>query len=131
MNRREDKIKKDLGKRGEELACKFLMDSGHTILERNWRCGHLEIDLITYDSGGIHFVEVKTRTAPVQAAPQESVDLKKQQRIARAASRYLATMDNKSVPRDAECRFDIVAVTFERDKEEIRYFPEAFYPIYL
>ncbi len=131
MYRGEDVAKKEVGRRGEQLACKFLMDSGHTILERNWRCGHLEIDLITYDSGGIHFVEVKTRTAPVQADPQESVNRQKQQRIARAASRYLATMDNRSVPRDAECRFDIVAVTFDGGKEDIRYFPEAFYPIYL
>lgn len=130
MNRREDKIKKDVGKRGEELACKFLMDSGHTILERNWRSGHLEIDLITYNTEGIHFVEVKSRTSPVQVDPQDCVNTAKQQRLAKAAARYLSKKDRK-VPQDAECRFDIVAVTFERDKEEIRYFPEAFYPIYL
>lgn len=130
MYKTDDKIKKETGRRGEELACKWLMDRGHTVLERNWRCGHLEIDLITYDSGGIHFVEVKTRTAPVMEDPQDCVDRIKRQRLAKAAARYLALKDD-TVPKDTECRFDIIAVTFEGDKEDIRYFPEAFFPMYL
>ena len=122
--------KKEVGRHGEDIACKLLIDKGHTILERNWRCGHLEIDIISYDKKGIHFVEVKTRTAPVQADPQDSVDRIKQQRIAKAATRYL-TIKGKEIPADAECRFDIVAVTLDGDIEGITYFPDAFVPIYL
>ena len=35
-----------VGKAGEDIAAGFLIKAGHTILERNWRSGHLEIDLI-------------------------------------------------------------------------------------
>ena len=45
----------ELGQLGERLACELLMGMGHTILERNWRSGHLEIDIISFDAEGIHF----------------------------------------------------------------------------
>ena len=51
--------RRDLGKKGEDIACRLLEEKGHTILERNWRSGHLEIDIISLDQDGIHFVEVK------------------------------------------------------------------------
>ena len=44
-----------LGQRGENLACRYLEGMGHTILERNWRNSHLEIDIISADPAGIHF----------------------------------------------------------------------------
>jgi putative endonuclease len=47
---------------------------GHTILERNWRSGHLEIDIISFDKDGTHFVEVKTRSRSIQALSQEYVN---------------------------------------------------------
>ena len=53
--------RRQLGKAGEYVACGFLRSMGHIILERNWRSGHLEIDIISLDRDGIHFVEVKTR----------------------------------------------------------------------
>ena len=121
------KEKRDTGRRGEDEACLFLMGKGHTILERNWRCGHLEIDIISMDRDGIHFVEVKTRRPPMQAEPQESVTAGKQRKIAAAAARYLA--GTKDGPGEAECRFDIIAVTITGEQAEIRYYPDAFYPV--
>ena len=49
-----------IGRRGEDIVCDYLVDRGHTILERNWRWGHLEIDIISINNIGIHFVEVKS-----------------------------------------------------------------------
>ena len=63
----------EFGRRGEDEACMYLVSQGHTILERNWRCGHLEIDVITLAGDGIHFVEVKSRMVPVQGRPEEAV----------------------------------------------------------
>ena len=60
MESRED-YRRDLGRLGEDIACDLLRKMGHTILERNYRNGHLEIDIISIDADGIHFVEVKTR----------------------------------------------------------------------
>ena len=66
-------FRQELGKKGEDIACGLLLSMGHIILERNWRSGHLEVDIISSCSDGIHFVEVKTRKNSIQAPPQENV----------------------------------------------------------
>ena len=122
--------RRDLGQKGEDMACRFLENMGHRILERNWRSGHLEIDIISLDADGIHFVEVKTRRRNMQAPPQENVNRAKQQKIIKAALRYLKS--GKGLPYgDHECMFDVVAVSFENGKEKIEWFPQAYIPIYL
>ena len=119
-----------LGKRGENTACRYLEDMGHIILERNWRSGHLEIDIISVDPEGIHFVEVKTRQKNVQAPPQDNVDKRKQKRIVRAALGYLNTAKGLS-RKDMECFFDIVAITFEGETPKIEWIPQAYIPLYI
>ena len=120
----------ELGQLGERLACELLMGMGHTILERNWRSGHLEIDIISFDAEGIHFVEVKTRRNNIQAPPQENVDRKKQERIVRAAQNFLKK--GKGVPAGShECMFDVVAITFHGDKCSTEWIPQAFIPLYV
>ena len=47
-----DNYRRELGNLGEELACEYLQRHGHTLLKRNWRSGHLEIDIITLDKDG-------------------------------------------------------------------------------
>ena len=81
----ENKVnhRQTLGRQGENIACSYLEGMGHTILERNWRSGHLEIDIISVDPEGIHFVEVKARQKSIQAPPQDNVDAAKQRRIAK------------------------------------------------
>lgn len=119
-----------LGQAGEDLACSHLAEKGHTVIERNWRSGHLEIDIISVDADGIHFVEVKTRRESIQAPPQESVDRKKQMRITKAAAAFLKSGKGQAFG-GRECLFDIVAVTFIEDHVRIEYFPQAYIPIYL
>lgn len=118
------------GRMGEDIACKFLVKNGHTILERNWRYGHLEIDIISCDGNGLHFVEVKTRRPPLQAQPQDSVDRNKQKRIVAAAQKYLLSGKAKEIG-DMECRFDVIAIVMEGRTWSIEYFPEAYYPMFL
>ena len=121
--------RRELGQRGEDIACKFLMDMGHAILERNWRCGHLEVDIISYDADGIHFVEVKTRRENIQAPPQDSVNRQKQKNIASAAGRFLKS--SKGLPYGAsECFFDVFAVTFAGEDYVTEWIPQAYIPIY-
>jgi len=126
----KDNHRQTLGKRGENIACRYLEGMGHTVLERNFRSGHLEIDIISYDPEGIHFVEVKTRRLSIQAPPQENVNHIKQARIAKAALKFLKT--GKGLPfGNLECMFDVVAVTFDGDKPRTEWFPQAYIPIYL
>ena len=118
-----------VGQMGEELASRFLTDLGHTILERNWRSGHLEIDIISFDAHGIHFVEVKARRENIQAPPQENVGWQKQRNIVKAAQTFLRS--GRGYPFGShECFFDIVAVTFKGDGHSIEWIPQAYIPIY-
>ena len=118
-----------LGRKGEEMVCSFLQSKGHIILERNYRSGHLEIDIISFDAEGIHFVEVKTRRQNIQSPPQENVDRSKRQKITKAAMRFLKTA--KGLPYgNHECLFDVAAVTFDGDSARLEWFPQAYIPLY-
>lgn len=119
-----------LGRKGEEIACRHLEEMGHTILARNWRSGHLEIDIISINGDGIHFVEVKARQKNIQAAPQENVGYQKQSRITKAALSFLKS--RQGVPYGShECSFDVIAVTFEGAQAKVEWIPQAYIPIYL
>lgn len=122
-----------VGRRGEELACEYLIGKGHTILERNWRSGHLELDIISLDKDGIHFVEVKSRVAPVTAQPEENVGYAKQKKLIAAAQRYLHSADRKRklTSVDLEISFDVVSIIFEGDSFGIEWFPQAYIPLYI
>ena len=119
-----------LGKAGEEEVCKWLISKGHPILERNWRAGKQEIDIISLDRDGIHFVEVKSRTAPVQGEPEEAVNPAKQRNIVKAARRFM-TLKGNELSDNLEIWFDIAAVTFDGGDVRLNYFPGAFVPIYV
>ena len=119
--------RKELGALGEEKACEYLEGLGHRILQRNWRGGHLEIDIVSSDAKGLHFVEVKSRTAPVSATPEESVTALKQRRIASAARKYL----REHGAMDAEVFFDVVSVVFDGFDAEVEFFPQAWLPMYI
>lgn len=118
------------GKKGEDVACDLLAGRGHTILERNHRVGHLEIDIVSVSADGIHFVEVKARRESIQAPPQDNVDHVKQRRIAAAAKGYLRS--RKGLPfNGCECHFDVIAVIFKDNTAQVDYFPDAYIPIYV
>ena len=122
--------RRELGRRGEDIACDALRNMGHTILERNWRCGHLEIDIISFDAEGTHFVEVKTRRENIQAPPQDSVNRQKQKNIISAAKRFLRS--SKGLPHfSSECFFDVFAVTFKGDVCSTEWIPQAYIPTYI
>jgi len=117
-----------LGRRGEEEACSYLTNAGHVILDRNWRSGHLEIDIVSVDRDGIHFVEVKTRMAPYSADPLESVGPTKQRRIIAASKAWLRDARKKNIF-SAEVYFDIICVIFEGEYIKVDYYPQAYIPI--
>ena len=119
-----------VGRKGEEEACRYLMDRGHVIVERNWRSSHLETDIISFDRQGVHFVEVKSRTAPVMAAPEVNVDCGKRMKMVAAARSYVHGKGREWM-RDSELFFDVVTVVFNGDDIEIEYYPQAFIPLYV
>lgn len=118
------------GMRGEQEACDYLLKCRHSIIERNWRISRLETDIISMDSRGIHFVEVKTRKAPTSADPEVNVDAAKMRKMANAARRFLSS---GKVPysEDTEIFFDVITVILNGEKAEIEYYPQAFIPTYV
>ncbi len=113
-----------LGAEGEALAAAFLGKKGYKILERNWRSGHSEIDLIARQGALLVFVEVKTRKNAEYGYPEERVDAAKQKFLARGARDYLEK--NKL---DNEIRFDIISIIMAAGKvPEIYHIPDAFFP---
>lgn len=120
-----------MGRRGEDVACSFLERLGHRILERNYRSGHLEIDIISVDGCGLHFVEVKSRVAPVATEPEESVTRLKQCKITKAALGYLHRHGKGFGQGAGEVFFDVLAVTFDRGEERVEWFPGAYIPLYM
>lgn len=78
-----------LGKNGEALAEIYLTEKGYTILHKNWRYSHYEIDIIAQKENRLHFIEVKTRTTDYYGYPEESVTPKKFHYLQQAADEYL------------------------------------------
>ena len=122
--------KRKLGDAGEALACEHLRALGHTVLERNWTYAHLEVDIITLAGDGLHFVEVKTRTAPVGAAPEESVGWAKQRKLVAAAEAFIHKSKNEALKENWDLHFDVFSVIFEGESVRTRFIPEAFIPIF-
>lgn len=79
-----------LGRRGEELATAFLVEAGYTILDRNWRCGQGEIDVVASDGAETAFIEVKTRTSVAFGHPLEAITTLKLARLRRLAAAWCA-----------------------------------------
>ncbi|MBR5042503.1 MAG: YraN family protein [Bacteroidales bacterium] len=120
-----------VGVRGEAEACSYLTGLGHRILRRNWRAGHLELDIITLQGRILHFVEVKTRRGGSGVAPETKVDRTKRERLVRAANAFLNARDRACLPADLEVQFDILTVVFEEPVPVVEYYPQAFIPMYV
>jgi putative endonuclease len=110
------KYKQLLGKGGEDLAVDFLKKNGFEILERNYRYGHKEIDIIGKDKNTIVFIEVKTGRSKNFGSPQEWVNLKKQKNIIEVAQDYI----QKNDCRNFDFRFDVVAIELERRNRKFK-----------
>jgi putative endonuclease len=98
----------ELGKLGERIAADYLQLVGCSILERNFRFEHVEIDLIVRDGGCVAFVEVKTRRSAAYGEAREAVGFGKLRNLRRAARSYLHGA--AAVGRAEEYRFDLVAL---------------------
>ena len=122
--------KQNVGKRGEDEACNYLTGLGHKIVQRNWRSGHLELDIISLSNNALHIVEVKTGSGGTSVDPLYRVGREKQRRLIRAANAFLHSPMRAYLPADLDVYFDIISVVFEVPGPIIEYYPQAFIPIY-
>ena len=99
-----------LGRRGEDLAHRYLRQSGFHIMARNYRLqdGSGEIDIVARDGDLLVFIEVKSRRSTQYSSPERAIDPGKQQRMTRAARAYAAQVGASW----NQVRFDVVAIVF-------------------
>ena len=115
-----------LGVRGERIAEEWLVQKGWQVVERRFRSGHRDIDLIVEraDAEGrvVAFVEVKTRVSSDFGGPLGAVHWRKKREIARAARDWM--MQERGAA--ATFRFDVVGVLYGDGPARVVHIENAF-----
>lgn len=102
---------KHTGNKGETLATDYLLQKGYSLLHRNWRYKHWEIDIIVSKNNCLHFVEVKTRKTGLYGKPEESITRYKLNYLKKAAGMYLYLY-----PQWNKIQFDVIAITLNGEE---------------
>lgn len=99
-----------LGRRGEDIAHRYLQRAGIIIVARNYRMssGGGELDLIGWENGTLVFVEVKSRQSDEYGSPERAIGREKEINLFRAAREYAR---HAEVPWE-NVRFDVVSIVF-------------------
>lgn len=113
-----------LGILGEDLACRFLMKQGFSIIQRNYWKKWGEIDIIAHKEGKTHFIEVKSVTRPhvgdvaheTGYRPEENVHFSKIRRLSRTIQSYIAEKDIE----EGGWQFDIAAVYIDQGSKQAK-----------
>lgn len=99
-----------LGRAAEALAAAHLERRGWTILQRNWRHGHREVDLIARRAGVVAFVEVKARTRRSCGHPLDAINRAKRRDLELAARVWVARHEAACPGDPVDYRFDAIWV---------------------
>ncbi len=112
---------KDTGNFGENLACRYLIEKGLIVIEKNWRHKHLEIDIIAYKDQQLHIVEVKTRTGIEYGYPEQFIGRQKFQFLKNAAAIY-----QYQNPKWKNIQFDVISILL-MEPIEILFLEDVFF----
>lgn len=120
--------RQELGIKGESIAARWLESRGWVILDRRFRNGHRDLDLVACrveDGGGrlVAFVEVRTRFSTDFGTPAETVGWKKQRELARSARAWIGSNRRSN----DVYRFDVLGVILGEGPVKIQYLPDAFW----
>jgi len=107
---------------GERVAERWLRRRGWVVLQRRYRSGHRDIDLVVQQDGLVAFVEVKARKGDRFGDPVEAVNWKKRSELVRSA---LTWIDRHGRPGESY-RFDVVGVLVAGDRVRVRHVENAF-----
>ena len=112
-----------IGIKGEQIAEDFLLKKGYSIINKNWRIGKKEVDIIAFKDNILAIIEVKTRSGTGFGYPEEFVNHKKQEHLRVAAAGFVAAF-----PEYINIRYDIISVLLAGEQvKEIIHFEEAFH----
>ena len=113
--------RKKFGDKGEESAVNFLFSNGYEVLERNYRFGRGEVDIIAQHNNSLIFVEVKTRKNSNYGYPESFLSEAQQERIHLAAEEYVLQKAWQG-----EVRFDIISILWDGNEPALDHFEDAF-----
>ena len=116
--------RQEFGEVGERVAERWLRRHGWRVLQRRFRNGHRDIDLVAERDGLIAFVEVKARRGYRFGDPVEAVHWRKQRELVRSAAVWI---DRHGRPNDSY-RFDVIGVLMEGNSVRIKHIENAFSP---
>jgi len=111
-----------LGEEGERIAAAWLAQRGWRILDRRFRSGHRDLDLVAERSGVGGLVEVKTRRGKEFGHPVEAVNWRKQRELTRSAAVWVARHGGG----EQVFRFDVVGVLMSEAGTRVRHVENAF-----
>ena len=111
-----------LGEVGERIAERWLRAHGWRVVQRRFRNGRRDIDLVVERDGTIAFVEVKARKGVGFGGPVEAVGWRKQRELMRSANVWI---DRHGRTQEAY-RFDIIGVLVDGKRVRIRHVENAF-----
>jgi putative endonuclease len=114
--------KQALGELGERIAERWLRQRGWRIMNRRFRNGHRDIDLVVERDGTVAFVEVKARKGDDFGGPVAAVNWRKQKELTKSAYVWI---DRHGQPLD-QYRFDVVGVLVDGERVRIRHVADAF-----
>ncbi len=111
----------EIGKLGEDLACKYLQGRGYKILERNFEAKQGEIDIIALDKSEVVFIEVKTRSNVLYGKPAEAVNEIKQKHLVKTIEYYIYSrhLEGELI------RIDIIEIYLWKNKYRVNHIKQV------
>ena len=111
-----------LGEQGERVAEQWLRQRGWSILDRRWRSGRRDLDLVATQGEMVAFVEVKARRRNSFGGPVEAVGWRKQRELRRSAACWI----DRHGPPGGVYRFDVIGVWMAPGNIRVRHVADAF-----
>ncbi|HET9425934.1 MAG TPA: YraN family protein [Gemmatimonadaceae bacterium] len=110
------------GELGERIAERWLRRQGWRVVNRRFRNGRRDIDLVVEQDGTIAFVEVKARKGDEFGGPVAAVNWRKQKELTRSAHVWI----DRHGQGGSTFRFDVVGVLVSGERVRVRHVPNAF-----
>ncbi len=116
--------KQKIGEVGENIAVKFLMKRGFSIIDRNYTKKWGELDIVSEYKNKIHFIEVKSvtdyewqRCMIDTWRAEDNMHPWKLKRISRTIQTYLLS---KKIPDEKEWQLDLLVVYLDLQNKKAR-----------
>ncbi len=103
------------GRYGEQLVVTYLENGGYQIVTTNWRCPVGEIDIVAKKENILVFVEVRSRHAENTEPSFESINVRKQNKLATLANEYIDVHNLD----DVNWRIDVVGVAIPHSGDAV------------